>query len=242
MAKIKLFSSLAVALSLQFSAVAADVSVSKSEYERVVQHFANIRMNVEKVENSPVDGLYQVTTKRGLFYFSKKGSFLVHGQVYNMEQGMKNETEAVLAVARKDAVAEFASSMIEFKAKDEKYVVNVFTDTTCGYCRKLHGEMKDYNAAGITVRYLAFPRGGMNSRSFDDLVSIWCADDKQQAMTDAKMSGAITAKKCDVPIQEHYELGSKLGVSGTPAIILESGQLIPGYQPADQLLKILQSS
>ncbi|WP_111977655.1 bifunctional protein-disulfide isomerase/oxidoreductase DsbC [Algibacillus agarilyticus] len=234
----KVISTAVAVLALSFSSLAVD----KATEQNIHQQFMKIGMMPKNIEPSPVKGLLQVTTEKGLFYFSEAGNFLVHGTIYNMDKGMKNETESVLSVQRKSAVNDYSDSMIEFKAKDEKYVVNVFTDISCGYCRKLHNEMADYNNAGITVRYLAFPRGGVNSKAYNDMVSIWCADEKQTAMTNAKTSGAVVAKSCDSPVSKHYELGGKLGVNGTPAIILQDGSMIPGYKPAADLLKILTAS
>ncbi len=224
------------------AAPAVAVAASSSREDAIKQHFLKLGLSPSLIEPSPVAGLYQVLTARGLFYFSEKGNFLIQGKVYNIDEDMKNETEAVLAKTRKGVVTKYADSMIEFKAKNEKHVINVFTDISCGYCKKLHREMKDYNDLGITVRYLGFPRGGMKSKSYSDMVSVWCADDQQKAMTDAKVHSSIAAKTCTNPVKEHYDLGAGLGVSGTPAILLNDGRMIPGYKPAADLIKILDKS
>lgn len=44
---------------------------------------------------------------------------------------------------------------------------------------------------------------------------------------------------CNAPIAAQYELGGELGVTGTPAIVTEQGQLFPGYLPADELARRL---
>jgi thiol:disulfide interchange protein DsbC len=131
--------------------------------------------------------------------------------------------------------------VIEFKADKEKYVVNVFTDISCGYCRKLHNEIAEYNKKGITVRYLAFPRGGLVSQSYKDMVSVWCSADKQEAMTTAKGGGQVADTSCENKVAQQYKFGQAIGVSGTPNIILPDGTMIPGYQPPKELLDALKN-
>jgi thiol:disulfide interchange protein DsbC len=184
-------------------------------------------------------------TDRGLFYFSENGQFLVHGKVYDLSKDeIENVTELALSQVRIDGMKQFEDSMIVFPAKDEKYKVTVFTDTSCGYCRKLHSQMDAYNELGITVRYLAFPRSGVQGPTFKEMTSIWCAADQKAAMTDAKNGSRATpeqTKMCDAPVAEQYMLGSKVGVSGTPAIVLDDGTMIPGYQDPGQLASVLSS-
>ena len=132
------------------------------------------------------------------------------------------------------------SNMIVFGPANAKMTVTVFTDIDCGYCRKLHGEIDGYLAEGIKVRYLFFPRSGVGTPSFDKAISVWCADDRKAALTDAKAGKSIPDKKCDNPVKEQMELGEKLGVSGTPAIILESGEMVPGYVPPKRLATMIK--
>ena len=155
---------------------------------------------------------------------------------------MENVTEKSLSLLREGKLKAFEKEMIVYKADDEKHVVTVFSDTSCGYCQKLHAEMADYNNAGITIRYLAFPRGGLNSNAYNTMVSIWCSDDPKLAMDKAKSRQKIASKTCDNTVQEQYELGQFFGVTGTPALILEDGSLQPGYLPADRLLQLLEQN
>ena len=114
--------------------------------------------------------------------------------------------------------------MIIYPAKGEtKAVVYAFTDADCGYCRKLHSEMDDINARGIEVRYLAWPR---SQESVPKMEAIWCSQDRNAAMDQAKMGANV---------QAHMALGSRLGVRGTPAIFTEAGEQVGGYLPAAQL-------
>ena len=131
--------------------------------------------------------------------------------------------------------------MIIFKPETSKHFVSVFTDIDCGYCRKLHSEIDQYLAQGITVRYLFFPRAGKGSDSYAKAISVWCADDRQKALTDAKKGDSLAKKTCDNPVDQHMELGEAFGMSGTPMIVTEKGNVLPGYVPAAQLAKILSS-
>lgn len=203
-----------------------------------------LSVNVLNVEPAPIKGLYQAITDRGIIYTTTDGSKLIHGTIYDLSNGMENLTEAALASPRREMIKKYQDKMIVFKAKHEKHVVTVFTDITCGYCRKLHNEMAEYNDLGITVRYLAFPRQGVPSDNASNMRSIWCAKDPRKAMNDAQNGKSIASANssvCDPDINGQYQLGSTLGVNGTPAIVLENGSLIPGYQPPQNLLKLLDS-
>ncbi|QYJ83181.1 bifunctional protein-disulfide isomerase/oxidoreductase DsbC [Shewanella rhizosphaerae] len=196
-------------------------------------------VEVQNLSQSPIPGLYEAITNRGVLYISKDGTKLFHGNLYDLDNGMKNLTEAALAGPRMEAIKPFEPNMLVYKAKDEKHVVTVFTDITCGYCRKLHNQIDKYNDLGITVRYLAFPRQGVPSKNASDMEAVWCSADPLKALTDAKAGKQIGGAKCDAKIAQQYNLGQSLGVNGTPAIILEDGTMIPGYQPPEQLIQVL---
>ncbi len=197
--------------------------------------------NITAVNDIGVSGIREVDVSGEILYISEDGKHLFQGDIYNIEKGMVNLTETRRNATRKelmDAVDE--KEMISFGDKDAKHTVTVFTDIDCPYCAKLHNEMDQYNAEGIRVQYLFFPRAGVKSPSGEKAVAVWCADDQQKAMTTAKSGGDVGKKSCDNPVQEHFDLGQKVGVTGTPAIISEDGQLLPGYIPAKRLSKYLE--
>jgi thiol:disulfide interchange protein DsbC len=129
--------------------------------------------------------------------------------------------------------------MIAFKPKSSKHLVYVFTDIDCGYCRKLHSEIDQYLTEGIEIRYLFFPRAGEGSDSYKKAVSVWCADDRNTALTKAKRGDTIEERQCDNPVDQHLTLGTQMGAAGTPMLVTEKGNILPGYVPAGQLAKIL---
>ncbi len=224
----------------------ATQSQDKGVHATIKANLKRLNFEVTDISESPAKNVYQVITNQGLFYVGADGDMLIHGKMYQLtEKGPVNVTEGALAKVRLDGMKQFENSMIVFPAKDEKYKVTVFTDTSCGYCRKLHSQMQAYNDLGITVRYMAFPRSGVQGPTFEQLKAIWCAKDQQKAMTDAKSGERLDTSKvamCDAPIAEQYALGVKVGVSGTPAIMLDDGVMIPGYQDPHQLLQTLLST
>lgn len=197
---------------------------------------------VNAISDAEVPGLFQVVSDRGLFYVSEDGRYFMQARIFDMDNNMASVTEQALAEMRLKGVEEYADSVIQYKAKNEEHVITVFTDTTCGYCRKMHKEIDQLNALGITVNYLAFPRSGLQSPVYNEMVSVWCADDPNKALTAAKQDKDIASAKCQNKVADHYRFGQSVGVNGTPNIILEDGTLIPGYQPAGVLAQALDKA
>ncbi|MBU2871824.1 bifunctional protein-disulfide isomerase/oxidoreductase DsbC [Colwellia sp. E2M01] len=223
-------------------------SSDKLNVDLLKQKFStSLGMTVIEVIKTPMPGIASVLTEQGLFYVTFDGNFLIHGKVYGLENGVVDLTESTLAEIRLNGLKAFKDDMIVYKAENEKYVITVFTDITCGYCRKMHGEMKGYNDRGITVQYLAFPRGGLidkagnASQGFKDLRSVWCSDDAPKALTDAKLGKGVAYRICESNVEAEYEFGRQIGVTGTPAIILSDGTMVPGYQPPAQLEQMLKT-
>lgn len=216
-------------------------TVDQATVEKITQKMSTLRINVISVSLSPVEGLYELITDKGIFYSSKNLQFLIDGNIYDLDNQMANISENSFAALRKNRLKDFEKEMIIYKAPNEKHVITVFTDTTCVYCKKLHADMEDYNKQGITVRYLAFPRAGGQSSTAKSMAAIWCADDKKLAMDNAKKGRKVAAasSSCIDMVNKQYELGLFFGVKGTPAIILEDGTLTPGYVPANNLSQML---
>ncbi|WNB74123.1 bifunctional protein-disulfide isomerase/oxidoreductase DsbC [Methylomonas koyamae] len=196
---------------------------------------------IDAVKPSEIQGLYEVTMGGNIFYASEDGKYLVQGQLFDV-QAKKNITETKLAGARKAELDKLGEQkMIIFKPETPKHTVSVFTDIDCGYCRKLHSEIDQYLAQGITVRYMFFPRAGKGSDSYKKAVSVWCAADRNKALTSAKKGESLDSKSCENPVDEHMALGEAFGMNGTPMIVTQKGNILPGYVPAAQLAKILAS-
>ncbi|WP_213996602.1 bifunctional protein-disulfide isomerase/oxidoreductase DsbC [Arsukibacterium sp.] len=240
---------LSVALTLGFFGLSLGVSnkalaqqtSEAPELAEISESLAPLGLQVNAVANSPMPGLLQVFTQRGLFFTSADGRFFIEGNVYDLQQAeLVNDVQMRSYVSKQ--LPAVADSFIEYKAKNEQHVVYAFTDPTCGYCQKLHNEMKQYNDAGITIRYLAFPRGGLNSKTALEMQHLWCSRNQQKAMDLAKDGKRNPPAMCDNPVKQHYELGQSFGINGTPALVLASGRIIPGYQPVAGLLNQLQAN
>jgi thiol:disulfide interchange protein DsbC len=196
----------------------------------------------DEIRPSPMQGVSEVLVGPRLFYISNDGKYLLQGSLIDLET-RKDISEERRKGIRLDAINKVGSdNMIVFPAEKERHTITVFTDIDCGYCRKLHKEIDQFNAEGITVRYLMFPRAGIDSPSYNKAVSVWCADDRRAALTHAKLGEDVATRTCDNPVKDQYELGGLLGVTGTPALILDNGELLPGYVPAKRLAQALDAS
>ena len=177
-----------------------------------------------------------------LLYVSADGEYFFDGSLYQVKAGrFVDVLDIRLSKARRELFADRSTSdMIIFKPEGEtKAVMNVFTDVDCGYCRKLHAEMGELNSYGIEVRYLAFPRSGIPSESYDKIATAWCAQNQSDTLTRIKNGEDVPTSVCaDNPVADHLALGRKIGVSGTPSIILMDGSMIPGYQSAADFAKL----
>lgn len=207
----------------------------------------NPELRALSIQPAPMPGLYAVELASGeLLYVDASGEFFMLGQLYQLSdgQGFVNLTEETRKTQRVAALAEIkAQDMLIFPAEGErKATLSVFTDVDCGYCRKLHKEVPALNKMGVQVNYLAFPRGGQGSNAYRVMESVWCADaDKRNVlMTQAKNGENVPPKTCESPVLSQFMLGQKLGVTGTPALVLEDGTLVPGYMPAAQLGQVLK--
>lgn len=231
-------------LSLGFggSIFAQDNSNEKLSAEQVKQKLTQVRPDllVKDVETSALPGFYEVNLAEGTVLFvNEDATYFITGDLYRIEENQfVNVSEERRSASRRDLLAAIdVSEMLVFSppAGMKKTFVTVFTDIDCGYCRKLHKEVPELNRLGIEVRYLAYPRAGVNSKSYDKYVSAWCADNPKLALTKAKLGQELEEKTCENPVAAQYAIGNLIGVSGTPAIVFDDGTLLPGYLPAEKL-------
>lgn len=232
----------AFASSLAFAGEAVD----KATVDKLRAALANPAMGLEvdTVEMSPIPGLYEVAFTAGpVVYSTATGEHFLLGDLYSVnKEGYTNLTAKRRDGERLEALATVdEKDMIIFSPQGEtKAHITVFTDTTCFYCQKLHKEVPELNKRGVEVRYLAFPRSGIGSPSYNQMVTAWCASDRQDILTKLKQKQAVPEQTCeDNPVAAQYVLGQQIGVSGTPALITDDGTLIPGYQSAEDLMVTL---
>jgi thiol:disulfide interchange protein DsbC len=226
-------------------ALAATVAVA------VADEAANIRAALARVlpdykptsvQPTPMEGLYQVEIGPQVMFVTGDGRYLIDGAVVDLKT-REDITESARNSARLRAIDQIGEdNMVVFDAPSPEHTITVFTDIDCGYCRKLHEQIGAYADEGISVRYLFYPRTGAQSRSFDKAVSVWCADDRQEAMTRAKAGADMPKKDCRNPVSEHMELGQLMGIRGTPAIVLDNGEMVPGYVEPKRLAALLENT
>lgn len=221
------------------SVLAAEPTAVEQKIQTVLQSKLP-KLSVESVRPSVLPGLYEVVFGTNIIYVDETARYVLSGDLFDLET-RQSLTEARTTALRADLLAQLdEKDMVIFAGKEPKQTVTVFTDISCGYCRKLHSEIQAYLDAGIRIRYLAFPRAGVESEAGKTAESVWCAADPNQAMTAAKSGEQIEEKSCDNPIAEHIALGQQFGVQGTPALVLENGRILPGYVPAEQLQQLLE--
>lgn len=219
-------------------AVAQDAGLAAVK-AKLTQHLPNTSLEGLR-PSANIRGWYELEQNSDLLYISPDGKHLFLGDLIDLDT-RTNLTEAwrgKSATQKIDAVGE--KNMIVIGPKDAKRTITVFTDVDCPYCAKLHLEVPELNAGGVKVRYLMFPRTGLQSETYRRSVAVWCAADRVQAVGVAKAGGKLNMKTCPNPVEQHYRLGLALGVQGTPTIFLDDGRRLGGYVPSARLLAILQ--
>lgn len=244
---IRRFSTLAfVAGAITATGVYADSPTADPELERVraelVERFEELRP--ESITRSSVKGLLEIRQGPLIAYVTEDGRYLIQGEVIDLVEN-RNLTQASMDSQRRAVIGEVENEdTIMFSPANPKHVVTVFTDVDCVYCRRLHQQIDDYQARGIAVRYLMYPRSGPNSPSWEKAEKVWCADDRNEAITLAKNDKPVEAPACDAAaaINEQFALGHAVGLRGTPAIVTDSGQLFSGYLPPAELAARLEET
>jgi thiol:disulfide interchange protein DsbC len=200
-----------------------------------------LEVGLEAIRPSVLPGIYEVARGAEVLYVSADGRYALAGDLYDTDRGT-NLTTQRRAEARAIALKAVPDTeAIIFGPANAPYTVTVFTDVDCGYCRKLHSEIDEYNRRGVRVRYLFYPRTGPGSESWKKAEAVWCAPDRRAALTLAKAGGDVTRRNCGrTPVAKTYELGQELGIRGTPGIFSERGVYLAGYQSPDQLLEQLK--
>ncbi len=190
----------------------------------------------EDLHPSPIPGVYELVHGADILYVTADGKYAINGDLFDLADN-DNITEQRRRDARARLMASVPESdMVIFGPKESKYTVTVFTDVDCAYCRELHSHISDFVRLGIRVRYVAFPRSGPNSESWTKAEQVWCSADRNAALTAAKRDQPLQAKPCaNNPVAREYALGKDFALQGTPAILMASGEMVPGYLPPAQL-------
>jgi thiol:disulfide interchange protein DsbC len=229
-----IYSLLLAVCCVSFAAAEGLPEVPGAERERIAGLFETIEP--ENVYTSPIDGWYEIRKGSIVAYISNDGRYLLQGDVIDLDSQV-NVTEASRSSSRRELMSSVDDDLaITFSPAEVKYSVAIFTDIDCTYCRRLHNQIDEYMDNGIEVRYFLYPRGGPASRSWNTSEEVWCSKDRGDALTQAKLDREFETSSCDASaVSDHYIMGQEVGLSGTPAIVLDDGELIGGYLPPDAL-------
>lgn len=232
-------------LFLVFAFIIFDIFAEKDDMQDLVNKINLILpdgIKVQDISFSDERNLYVINVGDiQPIYMLPDGEHVILGDIFNISEGeAQSTTEKDKDIFRKNKLITSNLETIDFLAKKEKYSLTVFTDVDCGFCRKFHNEIDQYNNLGISIKYLAFPRAGIDSESYTKMVSAWCSDQADLSITLLKDNKSIPSNSCENSVAEQFELGRTLGITGTPALITQSGKLLPGYVPAQELLMLLQ--
>lgn len=228
-------------------AQATEDQVVESEVVDPLVHLRTLRPELDftAVRSAPAEGLYRVEVGAESFYITADGRYLIAGDMYRIEDAaLSNVDEERRTRRRADMIEALPEGdAVTFTPPGGAVAsVNVFTDVDCGYCQMLHQSMADYHDRGIEIRYLAYPRGGEESETWDRMVSAWCAEDRESAITALKAGDEIPNRSCENPVARHYEIGVASGVTGTPSVVLPDGTMVPGFVAAEELAQLLELS
>ncbi|MCO6555309.1 MULTISPECIES: bifunctional protein-disulfide isomerase/oxidoreductase DsbC [Gilliamella] len=221
---------------LGLALISSSVLASNNEIAKSLDKFG-YDSKESKIFDSPIKDFKSVSTPEGIVYVSKDGKYLIQGSIFDL-QG--DEPENIANSINLSLIKSIEKDAIIYKAKNEKYIISVFTDYTCHYCKLLHENIDKYLEAGISVHYFAFPRAGANSDVGKNMQSIWSMADRKAAFDNAYKGNTISPASSMIPyVTQQFNVGKKLGIGGTPAIVLPNGQLVSGYVPADKLIEFL---
>lgn len=200
----------------------------------------NQQVPIDTVGAAPIAGFREAIVGGKPLYVSDDGRYLVQGTLYDMS-AKRDLSEASMTKLRRELLKTIpVRDRIVFAPPNPKYTVAVFTDIECGFCRRLHSQIAEYNRQGIAIEYLAFPRMGLGSDDFKKMVDVWCASDRRKALTDAKNDRPIPRRTCTNPVTMEYDIGQRAGLTGTPMIVFEDGSVYPaGYAAPAELRQVL---
>lgn len=213
-----------------------EIDQVEAKINKVLGNVSQPGTKIRAISETEFKDIYQVEIGSDVMYVFTQDDQVLLGQLFDSKKNINYSAEANKKRVGKLMSNLDTSKMIVFGPEDADRYINVFTDVDCGYCRKLHTEVPTLNAAGLQVRYMAFPRSGIDSKTYHTMVSVWCSDDQKSALTEAKLGRYPEETSCSNPVSDQYSLGKEVGVAGTPTIITDTGETIPGYMPADALL------
>lgn len=201
----------------------------------------NPRIRVDRIAAAPIPGFREVVAGGQVVYVSDDGKYLFQGGLLDIAN-KKDMSDVAMTKVRAEVLKTLPMEdrIVFTPAGTPKHKVVVLTDVECGYCRKFHSEIAEYTKRGIEIEYMAFPRAGLGSADYRKMVSVWCADDRKKALTDAKNDRPVPSRTCTTPVDMQYNAGLRMGLEGTPMLLTTDGEFLGGYLPPDALLQRLE--
>tara|TARA_Y100001968_G_C19404578_1_gene742931 strand:- start:687 stop:1394 length:708 start_codon:yes stop_codon:yes gene_type:complete len=218
---------------------------SEEEIERNIQKILPSGFEINFIEQSEVPNFYVVNVLNNqILYVSYDYKFVFAGDLIGIQdEGIVSINDKYKTKFTQKLISTIKpGESIDFISEKERYRIKVFTDVSCAYCRLFHSEIEEYLEKGITIQYLGFPRDGLEGKVFNNMQSAWCSNYKKQSLTKLKLGEEIKKELCQNPIREHFRIGSLIGITGTPTIVLDDGRKFSGYIPADQLIKLIEDN
>lgn len=203
------------------------------------------QLEVDSVRPTPVEGLFEVVSGTRIHYLSADGRYLLRGSLIDLqeERDLTTERHDGLVHDAVDSVSEDRMLIFEPEQSSAEHTITVFTDTSCPYCQRLHEDLLQLMGNhSVRVRYLLYPRAGPDSPAANTMRDVWCAPDPETALTAAKRNDGVPTRSegCDTPVEENYALGQRIGITGTPYVVIgDDGPVVPGYRPLRRMRSLL---
>ena len=189
---------------------------------------------IDEIRPTPIPGLFELRIGSDLVYGDASGQYLVQGQIIETASRRNLTEERINKLTAVDFASLPLKDAIVWKTGNGKRRIAVFSDPNCGYCKRFEAELS--KAKDLTVYTFLMPI--LSEDSATKSKAIWCAKDSTATWRSWMLDGvnpARTAADCANPIERNLELGRKLKVNGTPAIVFEDGTRVPGMVPAAEL-------
>ena len=215
-------------------------SVIKEKLSQIIP----AELEIDSIQRSEVENFYEIElSDKSFFYVEENAQYLFLGDIYKLgENELINISQKKKFSSSQEMLKKInPESLISFTPELIKYKIYVFTDVDCGFCRKFHNQIDSYLNEGIQINYLAFPRSGIESKTYKKMTTAWCSDDRQKVLTGLKNDEVFDQIDCeDNPIKEHYQLAKSIDIQGTPTIISSTGLTIPGFIEAKEIVEYLK--
>lgn len=225
-------------LALALSACALLAHANEATVKKAVE--AKFGAKVETVTKTNYLGLYEIYFDGNILYTDEKMSVIIAGNLIDPKTN-KNLTEARL---EKLSAIKFSDIPLDRAIKqvrgDGKRILVTFEDPNCGYCKRLHKELRALENATIYTFLLPV----LSEDSFKKSKSIWCSADRVKAWNDWMIDDKAPTDKgeCDTSaISKNMAFGQKYRIQGTPTMFFADGERVPGAMPLVKIEEKLNS-